>query len=179
MQSDIQQFESALQALVKHHAAALGAVRANRPTTKLIEDIRVEYYNQMMTIKQLGSIMVVPPREILVHVWDKGALPAVARGIETAQLGFGVVIEDQTLHLNVPPLTDERRAAVVKAVKAMTEKERISVRSMRDEINKKIKAAESDEDMQFTLKENVQKIVDTTNKQLDDLLVAKIKEINE
>jgi len=106
-------------------------------------------------------------------------VPNVAKAIEAARLGFSVAVEGSTVHLAVPPLNDERRAEMVKLVKAMLEKERIKVRSIRDEVNKKIKAGETDEDMVFDLKEQAQKLVDATNKDLEALAERKIKEIND
>ena len=179
MQEYIKHFEIDLKGVISHYQEELLGIRTNRPSTKLVEDISVEYFGQMTPIKHLGSLSIVPPREIAVSVWDKSVVPNVAKAIEAARLGFSVAVEGSTVHLAVPPLNDERRAEMVKLVKAMLEKERIKVRSIRDEVNKKIKAGETDEDMVFDLKEQAQKLVDATNKDLEALAERKIKEIND
>ena len=79
----------------------------------------------------------------------------------------------------LPLLTDERRVELIKLAKALAEKERIKVRGYRDDINKKIKTQEIDEDMQFRMKENVQKAVDAANSAIEALLEAKTLEIDE
>ena len=179
MHSEIKKIEIELGAIMAHAQADIGGIRTNRPTPKLVEDIAVEQYGERMAIKQLGSITVSPPHELLVGVWDKAALPAVAKAIEEAKLGLSVAVDGQVIRLHLPPLHDERRAELIKLIKSMLEKERIKIRSAHDDANKKIKAMETDEDMAFSLKEEVQKMVDKANGVLDGLLEAKVKEIEE
>lgn len=179
MQQKLKKFEAELQTIVAHYHSELGGVRTNRPTPALLESIRVLYFDQMVFLKQLGSISVIPPREIVVSIWDKSVLPAVVKAIEVAGLGFGVRLEGQTIRLTMPPLNDERRAELIRLTKSMAEKERIKIRSMRDDINKKIKATEADEDVVFNVKEKVQKLVDTANGKLEELVGAKVSEIND
>lgn len=179
MNIEIKKFESELKAVVEYYTFSLGGVRANRPTTQLLENIHVLYFDQMVSLKQLGSISVVPPREMLITVWDKSALPTVAKAIEAAHLGFAVAVDGQAIRLTMPPLHDERRQELMRLVKSMAEKERIKIRSMRDDINKKIKATETDEDVVFNLKEKTQKLVDAANGKLEELVDAKVREIND
>lgn len=179
MHSEIKKLEAELDAVRAHAKADIGSIRTNRPTPKLVEDIAVEQYGERMTVKQVASIMISPPHELLVTVWDKGAVPAVVKAIEAMGLGLGVAVDGQVVRLHLPPLHDDRRTELIKLVKGMVEKERIKVRSARDDANKKIKAMENDEDMIFFLKEEVQKLVDAVNMELDALTAAKVKEIEE
>lgn len=179
MNSELKQFEAELKNIVAYYRAELSGVRANRPTPALLDAIQVSYFDQMVPLKQLGSISVIPPREMVVSVWDKSVLPAAVHAIEAARLGFAVAVDGQAIRLTIPPLNDERRGELIRLVKSMTEKERIKIRSMRDDINKKIKATETDEDMVFYLKEQVQKLVDEANQELERLVAVKVKEIND
>lgn len=179
MHVEIKKCEAELRVILDHARADIGGIRTNRPTPKLVEDIAVEQYGERMTVKQVASIMVSPPHELLVNVWDKSAVPGVVKAIEAVGLGLSVAVDGQVIRLHLPPLHDERRKELVKLVKSMVEKERIKMRSARDDANKKIKAMESDEDMIFFLKEEVQKLVDAANKELDALTAAKVKEIEE
>ena len=139
----------------------------------------MEYFGQMTPVKQLGSIMIIPPREMAVSVWDKGAATEVGKAIEGANLGLSVSVDGSTVRLALPLLTDERRTELIRLAKAVAEKERIKVRGYRDDINKKIKSQESDEDMRFRMKENVQKAVDAANGAIEALLESKTREIND
>jgi len=159
------------------------AIRANRPTTKLVEDIKVDYLGQQLAIKQLGSISIVPPREIDINLWDKNAATAVAKAIENAKIGLTPNIDGSLIRLNLPTLTQERREELIKLVKAVAEQHKIKVRLLRDEANKNIdqlfKDKKISEDQKFKEKKQLQDSVVKLNQEIDKLLIAKIKEINE
>lgn len=179
MNTEIKKFEAELKAVVEYYKSSLGGVRANRPTTQLLENIQVLYFDQMVSLKQLGSISVIPPREMVISIWDKSIVAAAVKAIEAVHLGFGVIVDGQVIRLTMPPLNNERRAELIRLVKGMAEKERIKIRSMRDTINKKIKTTETDEDVVFDLKEKIQKLTDAANKELELLVAGKMSEIND
>lgn len=158
-------------------------IRTNRPTPRLIEDVPVDYFGQKMALKQLGSIIVVPPREMQVSVWDKASLPVVAKAIEAANLGLSVAVSGIVIRVTLPALSDERRAELIKVIKGITEETRRRLRTARDEENKKTDAEEKakniSEDEKFSLKKKVQEAVDKANKDIEALLEGKIKEIQE
>ncbi len=179
MDSLIKQFEVDLQGAVAHFKDECSGIRTNRPSSRLVEDVKVEYFGQMTPVKQLGSIMILPPREMAVSVWDRGAAAEVGKAIEHANLGLSVSVDGSTVRLALPLLTDERRTELIKLAKAIAEKERIKIRGYRDDANKKIKAQEIDEDTQFRMKESVQKATDAANAAIETLLASKITEIND
>ena len=179
MDPRIKEFEAELQAAVGHFKDECSGIRTNRPSSRLVEDVKVEYFGQMTPVKQLGSIMIIPPREMAVSVWDRGAATEVAKAIESANLGLSVSVDGSTVRLALPLLTDERRTELIKLAKALAEKERIKIRGFRDDVNKKIKSQEIDEDMQYRMKESVQKATDAANAAIEALLEAKIREIND
>ncbi|MBI5401319.1 ribosome recycling factor [Candidatus Wolfebacteria bacterium] len=176
-----------LEVKLKHFIDALKAefltVRSNRPSPRMVEDIPVEAYGQKMTVKQLGAISVVPPSQIQITVWDKSAVNAVAKAVESSNLKVSANIDGAVIRINLPPLSDERRKEFEKMVKKQAEETKIKVRSLRDEINKKITRDFEDkkisEDDKFNFKEKVQKEVDKANGEIEKILEMKIKEINE
>lgn len=179
MDSLLKQFEADLNAAVAHFKDECSGIRTNRPSPRLVEDVKIDYFGQMTPVKQMGSIMIIPPREMAISVWDASVAPEVGKAIEAANLGLSVSVSGSTVRLALPLLTDERRVELIKLAKALAEKERIKVRGYRDDINKKIKAQEIDEDMQFRMKENVQKATDAANAAIEALLAAKNTEIND
>ncbi len=183
MDTILKELESCLNQAVEHLKAELQGVRGNRPSVGLLEDIKVDYYGQALPLKQLGSLAIRPPRDIEINVWDKGAVGAVAKAVEAAKAGFSVANEGNIVRVSLPPLTNERRAELEKLVKKMTENSRIAVRNERDETIKKVKAAEEEgklnEDNVFRTKEEIQKLVDKTNKNIESFLEVKIKELAE
>lgn len=179
----IKDFEQKLKPLIESLKQELLNLRTNRPTPKLVENIKVDYMGQQLTLKQLGSISIVPPREIDVSVWDKNAVGPVAKAIETSGLGVTANIDGNLIRLNLPPLTDERRQELIKLVKSTAEQTRIKIRALRDEANKHAEAMFKDkkisEDQKFKTKKQIQDAVDKANAEIEKLLEAKIKEISE
>lgn len=180
---DTKELETRLRAILDHLKQELAGVRANRPNPQMIENIMVDYAGLMLPIKQIGTINVAPPRELHVTVWDPGALGPASKALEAANSGFSVSVTGNMIRVSLPMMSAERRAEVIKIARQVAETSRISVRSARDEANKKIDAAEKaktiSEDNKFSLKKKTQEMVDRTNKEIEALLVSKIKEIEE
>jgi len=180
---DIKQLETKLQALLGALKTEFQTIRSGRPSPRMVEDIKVDVYNQQMPIKALGSISVVPPREITISLWDNAIIGAVSKAIENSPLKATANSDGNLIRVNLPQLTDERKKEYEKVIKKMTEETRIRVRGMRDEANREVKKMEEEkkisEDMAFKKKEEVQKVIDKINKELESLLEGKIKEIFE
>jgi ribosome recycling factor len=156
----------------------LQGIRGSRPSVELVENIPVSCYDQILTIKQLGSITVVPPRGLQITAWDKGATGAIAKAIENARIGLSASPDGMIVRATLSPLGDERRAELLKVVKKTTEEARIQIRNRRDEIMKRLKAApDVNEDQAFKLKEKIQKTVEAGNKQVEELLSRKMEEL--
>lgn len=183
MEDFSKEFGSKTRAIADSLKQELLGIRPNRPTTKLVEDIRVDYYNQPLLIKQLASITIVPPREIDISVWDKNAVAPIAKAIEASKSGLTANVEGNLIRINLPPLTEERKQELTKYVKSVVETARIKIRAARDEVNKKIQqgvdAKTITEDQKFKFKKQIQDSTDKINKEIETLLLAKIKEISE
>lgn len=183
MDDELKKFETRLAEITKKLLDEFLSIRTNRPTTKLVEDIKVDYYGEMIPIKASGTVSIVPPREITISVWDKNTLGPVSKAIETSGIGLTPNIDGNTIRLNLPPLTNERREELIKLIKRMAEDERIKVRRERDDIIKQVKENEDagtvNESERFKLKEKIQKIVDSANGEIEKMLTAKIGEIHE
>lgn len=159
----------------------LNMVRSNRPSVAILENIKVNVYDQWMTVQQLGSLSVQPPKDILITIWDKNAVGAIMKAIEDAKIGLSVSNDGNVIRASLPVLTDERKQELAKLVKKISENYRIQVRARRDEAMRKVKAAEDsgdvNEDQEFKLKEKIQKQVDEANKKIEDLVEKKLSEL--
>lgn len=160
----------------------LGGIRGSRPTAALVEDIFVDCYGQRMTIKQLGSISIVPPREIQISIWDKSIINAVCNAI-SEKLSVQAAADGTTIHVNLPSLSQERRDEIIKLVRSKAEDARIKSRTTRDELKKELteeqKSGAVTEDDYFKIGEDMQKSIDGFNASVDALLEKKVAEINE
>lgn len=177
----LEKFKKETALLVENFKKEITGIRGNRPSPALVENLKVDYFGQSLLVKQLGSISIVPPREIDINVWDKNAIPGIVKAIEAANLSAN--FEGKLIRINLPPLTEERRQELIKSVKKITENFRIQLRHQRDEINKEItrsfEVKEIGEDQKFKLKEEAQKKVDSVNQEIEVILNKKTKELQE
>jgi ribosome recycling factor len=145
---DTKELENNLKITAENFNSELSAIRTNRPSPKMVEDIEVEVYEQKTPIKQLGSISIVPPREIVITLWDGSAVAPTAKGLETGNYGFNPQVRGNSIHINLPPLSQERREELKKLAHSIAEKARIQIRTHRDHANKAVDKGEGSEDEQ-------------------------------
>jgi len=174
----LKDLEQKLNKLIKELKDEISSIRTNRPTPKLIENVQVSYSDSSLPIKQLASIGVEPPRDLIVTPWDSGAVQSIAKAIEDAGLGVTSSVQGTVVRVTLPELTSERREELSKLAKNIAEQVRIKMRTLRDEAHKKVNQ-ESDEDEKFRKKEDLQKIVDKFNKEIDNSVSAKLEELSQ
>ena len=174
---NLKEFQNQINALLSSLKEAISILRTNRPSPRIVENIYVNYMDQNMQIKQLGSITVEMPRDIIITLWDKSLVPLVTKAIETANLGLSVSAGENMVRAKLPELTTERRDEIIKLVKSTAEETRIKMRRQRDDINKSI-STEVDKDLKFRMKDDLQKKVDQFNDSIDKLIEDKIKDLS-
>lgn len=159
----------------------LNSLQVGRATPGLVEDLPVDCYGQRLPLKQLAAIQTPEPRLILIRPWDRAIIKDIERAIGQSRLGLSPSVDEETIRLNVPPLSEERRKELVKILQERTEECRISVRRHREETWKKIQDMEQNkeirEDDKFRAKDELQKLVDEYNKKIDEVKKKKEEEI--
>ncbi len=177
----IKDLEAGLSAAVQKLRQDFGQIRGNRPSVELVQDIKVNLYDQTLSVRELGSLSILPPRTIQVAVWDQNALAAVMKAIESAHLGLSTTNNGNNILATLSPLGNERREEMAKLVKKTAETARIQIRAKRDETMKRLKEAENKkeitEDEAFKSKEKAQKAVDKANGEVETLVNAKLQEL--
>jgi ribosome recycling factor len=179
----IKEFEKNLRTAADYLKNELSGIRTNRPSPKMVDNLKVYYMDQEFTVQQLGSISILPPREIDINLWDKESVAPVVKAIETSGMGLTANSNGNLIRINLPALTDERREELTKLVKRLTEEAKIKVRSYRNDVNKRIEGLFKEkaitEDQKFKSVKKTQDSVDRINAELEMGLSAKIKEISE
>lgn len=175
--------EAALAGVTAKLKQDFAQIRGNRPSPDMVQDIRIGLYDQQLTIRELGSLSVLPPRTIQITVWDPGAVGAVMRAIDDAHLGLSTSSDGTTVRATLSPLGDERRDEMTKLVKKIAEAARIQIRSRRDDAMKRLKDSENKkeitEDDVFKGKEKVQKATDKANGDVESMVDGKLGELGE
>jgi ribosome recycling factor len=179
----VKDLEASLSGVTQKLKQEFGQLRGNRPSPDMIQDIRVSLYDQSLSIRELGSLSVLPPRTIQITVWDPGAIGTIMKAIDSAHLGLSTTNDGNTIRAMLSPLGDERREELTKLVKKTAEGARIQIRAKREDAVKRLKDAESGktitEDDAFKGKEKIQKATDKANGDIEAMVKAKLDELGE
>lgn len=169
--------EKTLQALRRE----LASLRAGRAAPSLLDKIEVEYYGTMTPLNQLSNISAPEPRLLVIQPWDKSAISAIEKALQKSELGITPTNDGDVIRISIPPLTEERRAELVRVVKKAGEEAKVSIRNIRrdanDEYKKMEKSGDLSEDEARRCQEEVQKLTDDFVKQIDEAVTSKEKDI--
>jgi ribosome recycling factor len=159
----------------------ISTLRTGRANANMLDTIKVDVYGQLMPIDQLASVSVPEARLVSVQVWDKTNITLIDAAIQKSELGINPQVDGQIIRLRIPDLTEERRKDLIKILKSMGEKSKISIRSIRREANEELKKNLKDkiitEDENKNFEKSIQKLTDNNIENIDKILSDKEKEI--
>jgi ribosome recycling factor len=159
----------------------LAGIQTGRATPAILDRLTVEAYGGRMTIREVAGITIEDARTLRITPWDLSQNRAIEKAIIQSDLGLSVSVDDRGVRAAFPELSAERRESLVKLAKNRLEDSKVSLRKEREEtwqeIQKKEKEKTLSEDDKFRLKEEMQKLVDETNKKLDEITSKKESEI--
>ena len=161
----------------------LARIRTGRASPALLDGITVDYYGSPMPINQVANISIPDARLIIIQPWEKSMLGPIEKTIQASELGLNPQNDGNMLRLPIPPLSEERRQDLFKNCKKTGEESKVAIRNVRRDANEKLKKAEKDkqvtQDEAKKGQDEIQKLTDKFIKMVDDVLVAKEKEIME
>ena len=159
----------------------LSTLRTGRANASMLDMIKVDVYGQLMPIEQLATVSVPEARLISIQVWDKANISLIDSSIQKSELGINPQIDGQIIRLRIPDLTEERRKDLIKILKNIGEKGKVSIRNIRreanEELKKKLKEKKISEDENKNFEKNIQKLTDLNIDNIDKILTEKEKEI--
>ena len=159
----------------------LSTLRTGRANASMLDMIKVDVYGQMMPINQLASVSVPEARLITIQVWDQANIKAVDAAVQKSDLGINPQIDGSVLRIRIPDLTEERRKDLIKVLKNIGEKYKVSIRNIRreanDELKNLIKDKKISEDESKLFEKNIQKVTDDHIVNIEKILSEKEKEI--
>ena len=159
----------------------ISTLRTGRANVNMLDTIKIDVYGQLMPIEQLGTVSVPEARLISIQVWDKSNISIIESAIQKSELGINPQIDGQIIRLRIPDLTEERRKDLIKILKNMGEKSRVSIRNIRREANEELKKKQKDktisEDQSKNYEKNIQKLTDNNIENIEKILSIKEKEI--
>lgn len=172
--------EEKMELAVEYLDEALAHIRAGKANAKILDGIRVEYYGSSVPISNVANVSVPDARTIAITPWEKAMFREIEKAIINSELGITPENNGEVIRICIPPLTEERRKALVKQSKNEAEQAKISVRNARRDAIEGLKKAIKNgmpEDVSKDGEDKVQKMHDKYMKRIDEIFAAKEKEI--
>jgi ribosome recycling factor len=158
-------------------------VRTGRASLNLLDGIKVSYYGSVVPINQVANLAVPESRLITIQPWDTKTIGEIEKAILKSDLGLTPTNDGKIIRIPIPALTEERRKDLVKVIKKMAEKAKVSLRNIRRDTNEKLKTMKKDkeisEDEYYTYLDDVQKITDEFIGRVDTIFAKKEQELME
>lgn len=152
-------------------------IRAGKASPNMLKSVMVDYYGSSTPLSQISNINTPDAQTITVQPWEKNMLSEIEKAIMNANLGFNPMNNGESIIINVPVLTEERRKELAKRAKAEAENAKVGIRNHRKEANNEIKKLDVSEDMKKNAEDAIQNITNKFTKIIDDLFHTKDAEI--
>jgi ribosome recycling factor len=172
--------EEHMKKAVDHLQQELLKVRAGKASPAMIDGVKVDYYGSQVPISQVANVSASDARTLAVTPWEKNMIPIIEKAIRDANLGLNPGSDGTMVRVPIPALTEERRKSLVKQANGDGENARISIRNIRNDNNKQLKALLKEnvsEDEVKNGEKSIQELTDKYGHQVDEILKEKEAQI--
>jgi ribosome recycling factor len=166
----LSEVKSKLAQATDHFREELKKIRTGRAHPAMLDGITVEVYGQAMPLKGVAGIMAPEAQLLQVSPFDPANLQAISEAIRNNQMGFNPADDGRIIRIQVPPLTEETRVAMVKVLNQKVEETFITARQIRHDAMRRGELAEKDKEIGRDERQRFEK-------QIDELLTSQKTEI--
>jgi len=169
--------ELKFQKTIENLESKLLNIRAGRANPAMLNGINASYYGVATPIQSLANITVPEARSLMIKPFDRGCLKDIERAINEANIGITPINNGEVIILTVPELTEDKRREYVKMAKSTCEEAKVALRNVRQELNNDIKKSELPEDEEKVALDEIQELVSTYNKKVEEIFKLKEEEL--
>ena len=169
--------QESMEGSIEHLEREFLNIRAGKANPVMLSSVQVEYYGAQTPLNQVANVNSPDARTLTVQPFDKSLLGEIEKAILVANLGFNPMNNGESIIINIPPLTEERRKELARMAKSEAEDAKVSIRNARKDANNEIKKTEGSEDLKKNYEVDIQNLTDGFIKQIDTLFSQKEQEI--
>lgn len=181
MDAALAKVEDEMKSRLERFRADLASVRTGRANPQILDPVKVEYFGQLLPLKQVAAVTVPEARVLEIRPWDPTALEAIEKAIQKSDLGIPPRNDGKAVRLQMPTMTEERRREVVRLLGKTAEEARVALRNDRrdaiDRLKKAERAKDISEDERERREEDIQKLTDAYIRRVDEALAQKEREV--
>ena len=173
----IKNAEENMISAINHLEGELSKIRAGKANPIMLKNISVDYYGSQTPLNQVANVNTPNNQTISIQPWEKPLLDEIEKSIINSNLGFNPINNGESIIINIPPLTEERRIELTKVAKSESDSAKVTIRNIRQDSNQKIKSLEISEDLKSNNEIDIQELTDKYIKIIDDMFSSKEKDI--
>jgi ribosome recycling factor len=166
-----------MTAAIDHLEKELLNIRAGKANPVMLSSVTIDYYGTQTPLNQVANVNTPDARTLSIQPWEKNLIGEIEKAILAANLGFTPMNNGESIIINIPPLTEERRKQLVKLAKIEAENAKVSIRNARKDANQDIKKSDSSDDVQKNYVIDIQELTDSSIQKVDQIMSLKEKEI--
>jgi len=142
MDEIILQAQTKIENSIKSLHNKLTKISVSGAHPSLLSGIKVDAYDTLTPIEQLAAIKTLDASTLIVTPFDKNLTKKIVSSVSEANIGLNPINDGNQIRIHVPAVTSEKRELFVKDAKVVGETFKISIRNIRHEALKLIKAGE-------------------------------------
>ena len=169
--------EESMISAINHLEGELAKIRAGKANPIMLKNIFVDYYGNQTPLNQVANVNTPNNQTISIQPWEKSLLDEIEKSIVNSNLGFNPVNNGESIIINIPPLTEERRVELTKVAKSESDSAKVTIRNIRQDSNQKLKSLDISEDLKTNNEIDIQELTDKYTKIIDDMFLSKEKDI--
>ncbi|HKJ49490.1 MAG TPA: ribosome recycling factor [Christiangramia sp.] len=173
----LEEAKEGMESAISHLKKQLSNIRAGKASPNMLGSVMVEYYGAQTPLQQVANVNTPDARTLSIQPFEKSLIQEIEKGIMMANLGFNPMNNGESVIINVPPLTEERRKQLTKQAKAEAEDAKVGVRNDRKQAMQELKKQDISEDLLKSSEEDVQELTNTYIERIDKILTVKETEI--
>ena len=173
----IQLSKEKMEESLSHLDKSMVNIRAGKANSNMLNSVKLDYYGTLTPLSQISNISTPDARTLSINPWEKSMLQEIEKAIQIADLGFNPMNNGDSIIINIPALTEERRRELAKMAKMESEKTKVTIRNVRKDANNDIKKIDVSKDIQNNYEIDVQDLTDLYISKVDTIYLNKEKEI--
>jgi ribosome recycling factor len=139
--------ESKMDRAIEALQRELAGIRTGHATPAMVDSIKVDYHGAPIPLRQIATISVPEAGLIIIQPWDRNTLAGIEKAILKSELGINPSNDGNVIRLAIPPMTEERRREMAKALRKRVEEGRIEIRNLRRDAMGQLRAAEKEKEI--------------------------------
>ena len=173
----IQLSKEKMEESLSHLDKSMVNIRAGKANPNMLNIVKLDYYGTLTPLSQISNISTPDARTLSINPWEKSMLQEIEKAIQIADLGFNPMNNGDSIIINIPALTEERRRELAKMAKMESERTKVTIRHIRKDANNDIKKIDVSKDIQNNYEIDVQDLTDLYISKVDTIYLNKEKEI--